>query len=154
MDDMDHLSHDDAMMMIAFGTMNPAIATLPHWVYRLSRVAVPTVLDVAGGKGGIWGEVPLYAEDGTDYIPPWEPAPNDFVLWEVPANQARVLAGGIETPFNIIIDSRTPPEFVGWVERTMENTPESEMLICQGDQFSKAGNQASPTSRFRWGSLG
>jgi hypothetical protein len=84
---------DDQMMLVAFGTVNPAIADLPHCICPLSQDEIPTVLDVVHAKGGIWGELPLFNADGTRYVPPWEEVAADFSLWEVPSNQSKLRRG-------------------------------------------------------------
>ncbi len=94
-DNIEKVARDDYMMLLAFGSVNPDIARFNHIISRLSPLCVKTVLSTVGAKGGVWGEEPLVNTCGEPYIPPWEPNPEDYVLWELPKNQARIDEGGI-----------------------------------------------------------
>ncbi len=104
------LSHDDHMMLLTFGSLNPSLAAFTHSIFLLSPASVGIVLGVVGAKGGIWGDQPLVDAQGERHIPPWEPSPEDFLLWEVPANQSEIEKGKIWKleQFTMLIDSRTP----------------------------------------------
>jgi hypothetical protein len=105
-------SSDDHMMMTAFGTLNPSIATLPHCICPVSPTVRSCILDVVGAKGGLWGGQPQFDEIGDYYIPPWETDHSKFVLWETPANQSLILQDiRIVAEFTkMIIDTRTSAE--------------------------------------------
>jgi hypothetical protein len=108
----DNQKHDDDMMMYAFGTQNPSIASLPHCVCAVSKIERSTVLDVVGSKGGLWGGQPQFDENGDYYIPPWKTDHSKFVLWETPANQSLILQNILNVAefTKMIIDTRTSVE--------------------------------------------
>jgi len=127
--DWDRRSYDDNMMLLAFGCLNPAVAYLPHCIFIDTSDAVKAILEVVGAKGGIWGAEPWFDLGGNEYIPPWDPDPDDFILWEAPRNQERILRGGycISGQFTMVIDSRTPAEVLA----KSYSIDRDELTLCQ-----------------------
>jgi hypothetical protein len=112
MSDYSDTLHDDQKMLFAFGTLDPSIAYLPHCICSLAEDEIIIILDVVKAKGGIWGELPQFDENGNYFTPPWEDDLKTFSLWETPANQSIVLKGisNFAEFTKMIIDTKTPLE--------------------------------------------
>jgi hypothetical protein len=74
-----------------FTALRPAVVDLPHIITALDAELIGQVAHLTKSKPGLWGLSPPYDEN--DVFDPWrETAP--FREWELPANQAELLAPG------------------------------------------------------------
>jgi len=106
----------DWEMYLAFDTLTPEIAGLPHCVMRAVRENIQIILDVTGDTAGWFGKGPWSffgfedtkdvtdalserfpdAEQRDDYLCNWE----GFKIWEHPSMQARILQHGHAAGFD------------------------------------------------------
>src|SRR5262245_59858145 len=74
-----------------FSSPQPAVVGLPHLITAMDAELIGRVAHLTKSKPGLWGLTAPYDEN--DVFDPWrEEAP--FRLWELPANQAELLAPG------------------------------------------------------------
>lgn len=81
-------------MMLAFGTLQPDFAVLPHVVFRAGSTVFKCMSMISQTSVGLWGREPRYNNDGDSYCHEADTMPaEDFVLWRHPKNQAMIEGG-------------------------------------------------------------
>ena len=110
--DVSSFMNNSALVELAFGSVYPAFAELPHCVTHGSQLTLLLSLIASRKHGGIFGDCPVVNEAGLPYSEPedWWP-PRDFILWKLPPNQNYLINEGFKNrapAFRMVIDCETP----------------------------------------------
>lgn len=134
--DLERLSLEDEMMWRAFESWDPCLALFPHCILRASAEALELIAYETRSRIGIWGNAcPLYNLVGEPYSPASQPS-QDFTFWETPENQTEALKYGEARSggsFVMAIDSRTPPQLLAAMEKSLrwpEELERYDYLTC------------------------
>ncbi len=81
-----------ASVSLFFGSPRPAVIDLPHFITALDGELIAKVVHLTKSKPGLWRLPAPY--DDKDVFDPWREEETPFSLWNLPANQAELLAPG------------------------------------------------------------
>ena len=79
-------------MSLFFGSPRPAVLGRPHLITALDGEFIAKVVHLTTSKPGLWRLPAPY--DDKDVFDPWREEETPFSLWNLPANQAELLAPG------------------------------------------------------------
>lgn len=128
LDRNNHAAVCSHLFAICFGSPRPALAYLPHCLFKPEPKVLAAVLEAMNASGGIFGDSIMWDREGRVYLGDEGKQPEDFVLWELPANQAAVLEGGAFgqlAKFTAVIDARAPTAIVRQMYAAAEEKPEA-----------------------------
>src|SRR5437868_3594737 len=77
---------------LLFASVRPPVIDLPHWITAMDAELISKVVHITKSKPGLWRLAAPY--DDKDVFDPWREDDTPFSLWNLPANQAELLAPG------------------------------------------------------------
>ena len=75
-----------------FASPRPAVVELPHLITAMDAELIAKVVHITKSRPGLWHLPAPY--DDNDVFDPWRDQETPFSLWNLPANQAELLAPG------------------------------------------------------------